>query len=308
MKNKARNNIKFLIITLSLALVVILNFSILSFADTLDSYVVDNAGLFSNSEINILNEAIKNSADDAPYLFILTINDAKGKTAMDYADDFHDELIDKKGFPADSALFLIDMDNRELWVSTTGTFIDKISGDNLDYLLDSAQFYAKNGSFYEAAESFVDISIGIISGSIDVERPKEDYGYYPGFPDFDEDLIVPRNPTLKDQYFLGIRLDFIIAAFFAALITFGAIVIYTFVSYKTIGKSGDANMHRARLNIRHQSDVLVGRHVVTTPIKTHTDSKGGSSHKGTGTGMSFGGSISHTSSAGRSHGGGGRGF
>ena len=103
MKNKARNNIKFLIITLSLALVVILNFSILSFADTLDSYVVDNAGLFSNSEINILNEAIKNSADDAPYLFILTINDAKGKTAMDYADDYHDELIDKKGFPADSA-------------------------------------------------------------------------------------------------------------------------------------------------------------------------------------------------------------
>ena len=116
--------------------------------------------------------AIKNSADDAPYLFILTINDAKGKTAT-IADDYHDELIDVAF--ADSAylyMTIVSLGIHHRYL------IDKISGSNLDYPLDSAQFYAKTAASMRPPKALY-ISIGIIPGSIDVERPKEDYGYYP---------------------------------------------------------------------------------------------------------------------------------
>ncbi|MBP5793935.1 MAG: TPM domain-containing protein, partial [Spirochaetaceae bacterium] len=55
---------------------------------------------------------------------IVTTSDAQGKSAEAYADDFYDENDFGTGSGKDGVLFLIDMDNRKIHVSTSGSMID----------------------------------------------------------------------------------------------------------------------------------------------------------------------------------------
>ena len=68
---------------------------------------------------------------------IVTTDDAHGKSSMEYADDF----FDYNGFGydkpmGDGVLFLIDMDNRQIWISTCGKAIIYFTDSRIDEALD----------------------------------------------------------------------------------------------------------------------------------------------------------------------------
>ena len=84
--------------------------------------VYDQAGLFSSEEIQEFQLSLEKMKQDYGMDFILvTTDNAQGKSAKDYADDFYDGIY---GPDHDGAIFYIDMDNREIRISASGKAID----------------------------------------------------------------------------------------------------------------------------------------------------------------------------------------
>ena len=56
-------------------------------------------------------------------IVIVITDDVKGKSSMDFADDFYDDNGYGIGFDSSGLLFLVNMEDREVWISTAGTAI-----------------------------------------------------------------------------------------------------------------------------------------------------------------------------------------
>ena len=101
--------------------------------------VFDEAGLFSAEEVQELETRIDEVRDsqDAD-LAVLTVEDAQGESAESYADDFYDTHGLGVGDDASGILLSIDMDNREIYVSTTGYAMKVLTDARVEKVLDAA--------------------------------------------------------------------------------------------------------------------------------------------------------------------------
>lgn len=119
-------------------------------------HVFDAARLFKPEEIKLLNSFARELTNRYHQdIVIVTTNDAQGKSAMAYADDFYDENGFGYGLNFDGILFLIDMDNREMFISTSGASINIFSDNRLHEMLEKAFGYASRGQYSYAAEAFL---------------------------------------------------------------------------------------------------------------------------------------------------------
>ena len=62
----------------------------------------------------------------------MTTEDAEGKTSEEYADDYYDY----NGYAEDGALYLIDLDNGSVWISTAGKMIRYLTDERIDAVID----------------------------------------------------------------------------------------------------------------------------------------------------------------------------
>ena len=116
---------KICVITLLLMFVVLLTFPQSVKASTDNEIIFDYANLLSSEdEDNLIKLAEKFEKYDMTAVF-LTTNDALGKSSMTYSDDFYDT----HDFKPDGILFMIDMDNREVYINTVGKCIDLLSDE-----------------------------------------------------------------------------------------------------------------------------------------------------------------------------------
>lgn len=99
--------------------------------------VFDAARLFTPEQNSALNgktlELINKYQQD---IVIVTTKNAQGKSAMAYADDYYDENGFGIGPDFDGLLLLIDMDNREIFITTTGKSIKIFSDARIERMLD----------------------------------------------------------------------------------------------------------------------------------------------------------------------------
>ena len=102
------------------------------------------------------------------HILMVTTEDTGGKTQQDYADDFYDSVYPEES-EKNGVLVLIDIGERELWISTAGIMRYYLSDREIDDLLDhmyeeaSAEDYA--GAFERAAEDIrLSIERGISTG------------------------------------------------------------------------------------------------------------------------------------------------
>ncbi len=219
--------------------------------------VFDFAALLNDDDENNLQESIdkakkKTSLD----IVVVTIGDAHGKTSMDYADDFYDYNGFGTGNENDGILLLIDMDNRNIWISTTGKAINKFTDAKIDSILDDVQPLVKDGDYYDAAETFV-------------KRVKKMGG---GFA-FEFSVL---------KTIIGMLI---------ALATGGIYRARVKHQYKYNGVAETYNYRdKAQLNLTNKSDVLVDTVVVTERIESSSSSGGGGSSTHTSSsGSSHGG-------------------
>ena len=117
------------------------------------SSVYDEAGLLSEAECEELLEQVNALCEKTSWnIFAVTTADAHGKSSMEYADDFYDEQTSKD---ADGVLVLIDMDNREIYISTCGIAIRYLEDTRIEAILDDAFYYVADGAYAECLSAMI---------------------------------------------------------------------------------------------------------------------------------------------------------
>lgn len=139
--------------TFSLIIVLLLIFLIVPPVFSAGYYVHDHAGLLHSSEIQALEDTcVSFRNDQGMELAYVTVTSLGGWSVRDYADHYFEEH-----FGSDGILFLIAMDEREWYISTSGTAIQALSDRDLAEIENEIIPYLSSGHFYDAFYQLQDI-------------------------------------------------------------------------------------------------------------------------------------------------------
>lgn len=154
---------------LALALMFFFLLTSLEVAGNTPVAVHDLAGLLSPEQGQALEETAQDIYERrALRLFFLTITDAKGKSSRRYASDF---LEGKTEAHEDAAVFLLDMDHREINLVTQGEAIDRITDAKEEALYDLAMTPLQAKDYAGMAQSV----FARIDRYFEGEIPQENY-------------------------------------------------------------------------------------------------------------------------------------
>ena len=254
--------------------------------------VFDEAGLFSEAEKSSMEEEIASMRKDMNMdVVIVTTDDAEGKSAEKYCEDFYSNEKFGTGKDYSGVIFLIDMDNRELYIAPVGTMNRFLTDKRWNEILDNAYQGASNGDYAASAEAFLAgvrqyYAAGIPGGQYNYDR---DTGK----------ISVYRSITW---------LEALAALAVALLAAIGPCigVMNRYAMKKERRQAGNyLKAYRADCSFRFSAntDNLVNKTVTHIVIPKNNSS----GYSGGGGGSSSGRSTTH-SSGGRSFGGGGRKF
>ncbi|MBR6823400.1 MAG: TPM domain-containing protein [Clostridia bacterium] len=114
--------------------------------------VFDYADLITDDEEVTINQMLLEltSKYGGDHL-IVTIDDAEGKSSMEYADDF----FDYNGYGPDGDLLLINMEDRSYWMSTTGEAIDVFTDNDINFIGNMITSYLSGGDYFGAFKQYI---------------------------------------------------------------------------------------------------------------------------------------------------------
>lgn len=251
------------------------------------SQVYDDAGLFLQGEMTELEAAADKLRDRHHMNFVIvTTEDAKGKSAREYADDFYMDNGYYDNEERGGIELLIDMDNREVYVSTAGDMRYYITDEKVEEILDAGYPYVSDGAYARAIARMLDEADDIIGEGIQSNQ----YIY-------DEEtgkIIRYRSLTGTD----------ILIAVLVPLVLAGSACFVVCRKYSAVEKYQYSINQNANMKIRNRSDHLVNQFVTKRRIPKNPPPGNG----GGGSAGSSGRTTVHTSSGGGSFGGGGRKF
>ncbi len=155
--------------------VILLCFSLSIFASAQENdrtlgLVEDYAELMTDEEEALLTEKFEAFCDEYKMeIAVVTINDLGGKSAMEYADDFYD--YNGYGYGEnDDGLLALYVDGaegeREIYITTHGKAISKITDADIDYITDLMIMYLSDGDYARAFETFVDEATDVVKVSV----------------------------------------------------------------------------------------------------------------------------------------------
>lgn len=233
--------------------------------------LVDNAKLLSEDEYSQLKEHIDTVSEKYTFdVVIVTEKSIGDKTATEYADDFFDYNGYGEGDNHDGILFLLDMENRKWAISTTGAGIPYFTDYGQEKIMDDVKPYLSDGEYYDAFDTFVTMCDDYINKAIT-----------------DEPYDVNNQPkTIIPIYYIifgGVGVGALV----------GFIVVLVMKSkLKTVRMQPLASSYvkSGSFKLTEHSDLYLYRNISKTAKPKDNDS-------------SSGGSSTHTSSSGTSHGG-----
>lgn len=244
-------------------------FSLTANGATLQGRLVDDADLLSVSEEEYITSRLDEVSENLQFdIVIVTVDDTGSYSMQEYADDYYDYNGYGYGSGYDGVLLLVNMYDRDWYVSTCGYGITAITDDGLDYMSEQFVPYLSNGEYEEAFDVFIDECEFLVTQA---------YGGTPYDTDsFSNDIDWIFLPT---GIAAGVVIAFIIVGIGAS-------------SLKSVRSQPMANDYivPGSMQITHKRDLFLYSHV----NKVRKESNNGSS--------------THRSSSGRSHGGGGGGF
>jgi len=234
--------------------------------------VYDFADLFDDQEekdlYDQINKFIKNTNMD---LAVVTISYNNKHNAGVYSDDFYDYNDFGIGDDNSGLLFLIDMDTREIYFTTTGDAISVYTDYRKNAILDKVFRYMSDEDYFEGTRVFINAILSYSS----IES-SEDTNYT-----IDNDGMI-----VKDN-------SFIVGVFIFALI--GTIVIILIMAYlnKTVHKANSSRsyLNNSTMRVNKVRDIFLGSHVSKVALPSDTGSGGGSSTHSGSSGISHGGGL-----------------
>lgn len=244
--------------------------------------IYDYAELLSIEQEKVLSEKAneileKHNIDIA----IVTVNTTNGLSSMEYADDFFDYNPFGYGEKATGLLMLINMEEREVWITTHGDAINIFTDYKIDSLLDKVYTGLSQADYYKAGSDFLSNSESYINRWEIAQIPlKERVG-------------------VLGILFLSLFWGFGIGGF----ITF---LLFIF-SKEKISKNPYIRTYLNDFKIIGQTDDFLSTNTVRNVIPKAPPVQRSSSG-GVYKSSSRSSSTTHRSSSGRTHGGGGRKF
>ncbi|MGN0352310.1 MAG: TPM domain-containing protein [Roseburia sp.] len=239
--------------------------------------VYDEADLLTEIEEQELAEEITALEENTGWtVYAVTTEDTQGKTSMVYADDFYDDHADSE----DGVVLLIDMDNREVYLSTAGSAIRYLTDSRIDRITENAASYAGDGDYATCFGTMV----GGVEEAYEAGIPSGQYNY-----DVETGAV---------SRYHSISLVEVIVALVLGCVVAGIVYASIIGTYRLKLGTYHYDGHRdGKLNLVRKEDRLIHKFVTHHHIQ-QSSGNGGSGNR----------SSVHTSSSGRSHGGGGHGF
>ena len=182
--------------------------------------------------------------------------------------DFADDYFDYHDYGSDGILLLVSMEDRDWWISTTGFGITAITDAGLDYISQEFLYYLSDGEYALAFETFATLCDEFLTQA------------YTGQP-YDSGNL-PEEP-FDPLWTLIVSL--VIAFVIALIVT--AVMKGQLKSVRFQARA-DNYVQPGSMQLTNSRDLFLYTHVSKTERPQNT-----------------GGSSTHTSSSGRSHGGGG---
>ncbi len=258
--------------------------SVESFAQ--ETYIYDHADLLTVEEEARLQEIAESFHEKWDMnVLVVTIDDAEGKSSMEYADDYYD-LQFPEAEEEDGVLYLIDMDNREIYLSTCGEAIRYLTDDRIDDILYLAYDDVSVELYYETFLTFF-----------------EETEFYFGLGIPDDQYHYDTETGEIDRYQEPMRITWMefLVALIAAAVAAGAVIAGIIAKYQLKFEDFHYDAYTdSDVTLSIKQDRLVNKFVTHRRIP-----KNNSSSRSGGGGSR---SSTHRSSSGRSHGGGGRKF
>jgi|GEM_PF-118136 len=257
-----------------------------------DVRVWDGAGILTSFEENELLEAAEALSDESGFeIMAVTTDDAGGLSAQEYAEQYFEYYSsDYEG-----GIYLIDMDNRELYVATYGDLRYVLTDARLDLLLDDAYEYASSGDYGGALlvmlrDTQQYVEEGVQEGTVLYDEDTGSYTYYE-----EKKTVTPTN--------LLVSLGAALAGFFSL---FGSVTGRYGMKKKEeapFSLRDNVKMQLTRVEDQYVRNFVTQRRIPRNPPP---GSGGGGGHFGGGGGGHI--STTHHTSGGHSAGGGGRKF
>lgn len=110
-------------------------------------YIYDEADLFSDKETERLIDTMAPIAENYGHACILTLLDCDYYDTKSYAEAFTIQYYDKENL----VLFIIDMDNRELYMNFEGRILRDLGTSTADIITDNVYRYATDEEYFECA-------------------------------------------------------------------------------------------------------------------------------------------------------------
>lgn len=288
------------------------------------NFIADDADLFSDYEETEISSVIEYFSSEKEFsLAVVTTDFTSGLSSEEYADDYYDYLIDNEGLDENGLLFLIDMDNREVWISTSGECILSYNDIEIDSIIDNGYNSLTNGDYAQCILEMTEAAMNTDT----VTDPDEDYyigddsllgdSFFSGstveingntyyIDENGEWILTDANSDYNGNYDYGSSdydtFNFTDVLIYIAIgLAVGGIAVYIVKSrYKNQGKGDEFDSDDVVLNITASDDTIISKNVITTRIPKNNNNH----HSGSrGSGSSV-----HRSGGGRPHGGGGRKF
>lgn len=262
--------------------------------------VFDQAGLFSETEIIQLEEKIAQCRKSTKMDVVIVSAYADGeRSAEEYADDYYDYGGFGVGKKASGVLLLYYMDGPgqpggECYISTTGTMINMLTDERIESILDDVYGDLGKRDFAGATEHFLEdvkayVKEGVESGQYTYDRDTGEIVRYHSIRLYEVAIAVVIAGILAGSVCLDIKKRYAMKQ-----------------SSREVSNSLQAYRADCAFCFSVAGDKMVNKYVRSVPIPRNTSSgSGGRGHSGS---SSAGRSTIHTSSSGRSHGGGGRRF
>ncbi len=270
---------------ISRIIVLSLLISVMSFGTNVfaaEGKVTDNAGLLSESEISRINDKITELENETGWeIFVVTTEQANGLTTTAYNESWLDENLQGDN----GVSYIIDMDNREFDMATTGDAIYYLIDTRISDIMDAGGDCISEGDYAGTFLAMLNKTGSYYKAGI----PKDQYTY-----DSDTGNIVPYQEPKQIKWYEALIAVALAAGAFG--ITFGAVTGKYRLKW---GKHKYDYRANSIIDLTNKEDRFVNQIVTKRHIpKNDSISSGGSRSSGSR-------STVHTGSGGRSYGGGG---
>ncbi|MDD4679279.1 MAG: TPM domain-containing protein [Clostridia bacterium] len=256
--------------------------------------VIDDLDFLTLEELNQIQSEIDQAVLEHNLDIVIVITDnTEAKSSMDFADDYYDYNGYGVGSDASGLLMLINMYDREIWISTTGEAIAIFSDDRIENILDIVTPYLSDVNYYQASMAFISqVKNFAAVGPPSHVTPDDKYSDW-------EEPYYPGDSSASSNYWQ--RVLRIMSA--PAVYIIGIIAALIGVGIASSGNKGKVTINNrtyeegGSFQLIDKRDDFINQTVTRALIPKNNSSSGGRS-----------GSSVHRGSSGRSHGGGGRRF